>query len=335
MDMQTIYALTGIAATVLVGVLAIAITVHYNKRVQITYAHDLSIALTDDITQNFPDLKVLFHNEPVSENLVLIKGYFINTGKKDISYEMIEKPITLTLPAEFEWVECRIVECSPSLRATAKLAGKTEISLETGLWKTREYLKVEALAKVPVIKADPDNLPSEYPAHRLLKALTFPHRIADSKKVRESRVPQSFQRTRDQLVFGLPLALMKSLRFAFILGITTVAFGIIMWAIVHFWPDKTIGYRLTIDGKERLVSVDVRHDKVILQDNEGFKKEYTLSEFDNIPDKHPAFVSGTDQTLAILGLVYIGLGILLLVLLAAKGIRDNRLLALITSEKKT
>src|SRR5262245_50978959 len=103
MDTQTLMAILGIAATVLLGLWAIIITVRYNRNVRITYAYDQAIALTDDITQNFPELGITFREEPVSQNLVLLKGYVINTGKKDISREMVEERITLSLPEGYEW----------------------------------------------------------------------------------------------------------------------------------------------------------------------------------------------------------------------------------------
>ena len=297
MDTQTILAVIGIAATVLVGIWAIIITVRYNRSVQITYAHALVIALTDDITQNFPDLKVSFHNQPVSDNLVLLKGYFINTGKKDISHEMIEKQITLTLPTEFEWVECKVVECSPSLKASVKLTGKNEISLETGLWKTREYIKVEALAKVPVVKADPDNLPKDYPTQRLIAALTFPHRIADSTMVYVTRVPQPSQKPNNMRFISFLRPLSRLSLKILVMAILIIVLGISFLSVNRIIPNKAIGYRLTINGQERIMSVSVKHDKVVLQDKNGFKKELSLSEFDNISDKHPEIVIKTDFVL--------------------------------------
>src|SRR5436309_14834351 len=73
MDVQTLMAIFGIAATVSLGLWAIIITVRYGRNVRITYAEDQAIALTDDITQKFPDLRITFRGEPISQNLVLLK----------------------------------------------------------------------------------------------------------------------------------------------------------------------------------------------------------------------------------------------------------------------
>jgi hypothetical protein len=335
MDTQTIFAVAGIASTVILGIWAIIITIRYNRSVEITYAHQLAIALIDDITQNFPDMKVLFRNKPVSENLVLLKGYFINTGKKDISHEMIEKQLTLTLPTGFEWVECKVVELSPGLKVIANLMGKTEISLETGLWKAKEYLKVEALAKVPVVKADLDNFPADYPTERLLKALTFPHRIADSKIVRKTSVPLFFS-SRILRILGFPLHLdtFSHTRVFITFAIAFLFLGAVSWSLNNFLPYKTIGYRMSMDGKERLVSMSIKHDKVILQDKQGFKKEYTLPEFENVADKQPEIITVNDPMPTFLGLICISLGIIMLFISGTKIIRESQLLVMISSKNR-
>lgn len=202
MDSQTILAVAGIVVTIFLGVWAIVISIRYSRNVRITYAEDQAIALTDDITQNFPNLKIFYRDQPMSDNLVLLKGYFINTGKKDISREMVEEQITLKLPTDFEWIEIKVVECSASLKSTAILTSKTQIAIETGLWKTKEYLKFEALAKVPVIKLDPESIPMDSPTYRLTKSITFSHRIADSRKIQETCVPKTFPKTRILRFFG-------------------------------------------------------------------------------------------------------------------------------------
>lgn len=335
MDIQTFLAVAGITATIILGIWAIVITVRHNRGVQITYAHDQAIALTDDITQNFPDLKVLFRDQPVSENLVLLKGYFINTGKKDISREMTEQQITLKLPSEFEWVESKVVECSPTLKATARVNGKTEISFETGLWKIREYFKFEALAKVPVVKADPDNLPKEYPTRRLVQAVTFSHRIADSKVIHETRVPRVPPRTGSLRFLGFPRRVAMSSRAALVAAAVITVLGASIWVAGHFLADTGIGYRVTIDGQERVLSARVKQSKVLLSDRKGFKREYTLPEFDNLPDKRTEFVSMSDQFPRIFGATYSCMGVLMFVIFATKGVRERRLLSIITDKEKT
>lgn len=139
MDIQTLLTVAGIVVTVAFGIWAIVVTIRFNRSVQITYVHDQAIALVDDISQHFQDLRISFRNAPVSENLVLLKGYLVNTGNKDISPEMVEDAITFWLPEDFEWLEFKVVECSPQMRAKTSILNAHAIRFETGLWNMRAH----------------------------------------------------------------------------------------------------------------------------------------------------------------------------------------------------
>lgn len=329
MDTQTLIAVVGIIATIIFGIWAIAITIRYNRSVRITYADDQAIALTDDITHNFPNLSITYREQAVSENLVLLKGYFINSGKKDISREMVEQQITISLPDEYEWVECKVVECSPSLKAVATKLDKTHISFDTGLWKSKEYMKFEALAKVPVIIADPEHLPHEFPTLRLRKSLMFIHRVADLAKIDKTRV----QRPLGPLTSFSERFFLPSTSFDIILVIIMLMMGILFFGVSQFWPPTTLDYTLTIDGKQRTVSVDVKKNKIILTDETGYRKECSISDFDAILDKKAQIIHKKDKGLQIMGIVIVLFSILLLIVFGVRDIREKRLLSIITKNK--
>jgi hypothetical protein len=278
MDTQTLMAVVGILATVTLGIWAIAITIRYNRSVRIKYAHDQAIALTDDITQNFQNLSITYRDQPVSENLVLLKGYFINSGKKDISREVVEQQITISLPDEYESVECKVVESSQSLKASATKLDKAHVSFDTGLWKSKEYMKFEALAKVPVVMADPDHLPHERPAERLRKSLSFSHRIADSAKIDETRVPRPVTIRSARF----PLYFVSSTRFNIIMAIIMLILGIVILGLPQLWPTSTLGFTFTADGKQRIVLAYIKKNKITLTDDTGYQKVCTVAEFDAI-----------------------------------------------------
>jgi hypothetical protein len=329
MDTQTLMAVVGIIATVTLGIWAIAITIRYNRSVRITYAHDQAIALTNDITQNFPNLSITYREQAVSENLVLLKGYFINNGKKDISREMVEQQITLSLPDDYEWVECKVVESSPSLKASAIKVDRTHVSFDTGLWKSKEYMKFEALAKVPVVMADPDHLPHERPADRLRKSVSFIHRIADSGKIDETHVPRPLTK-RSQRFSLLSLSPTRSI---IMLSITMLIVGIGLLVLPRFWSTKNLGYILIADGKQRSVLADVKNNKIILTDDTGYRKEYSTAEFDALSDKKVQIVPKKDKSMQITGIAYVILSLFMLVVLSVKGMREQRLLSIITKNR--
>lgn len=130
MDVQTVLAIIGITVTLLLGVWALVISFRYNKGVEITYIEDQCIALIDDIIQSFSGLNITYGDEIISDNLVLLKGYFINTGKKDISHNMVEENITINLPIGFEWVDCKVVDSSKSLKASVQKIDKFKLEFD-------------------------------------------------------------------------------------------------------------------------------------------------------------------------------------------------------------
>jgi len=69
----------------------------------------------DDITGSLPQLTVNYKGEVVKKNLTLIKGFLVNTGAKDITKEMVEKPLA------FELVEgYRCLKLLQNLRPTQR-----------------------------------------------------------------------------------------------------------------------------------------------------------------------------------------------------------------------
>ena len=185
MATESLLGIVGIAATAIFGIWAIL----QNKAVRIAFVRDQVISLVTDIMQNQPELKISFRGNPVSLSLVLLKGYLINTGKKDISPEMVEESISANLPEGFEWMGCKIVQNSPRLKVLVENIGKNRIVFKTGLWKSREFFKFEVLAQIPGVSLDN---PIVDPMNRLNRAITFSHRIADLGGIRQIVVSDSF-----------------------------------------------------------------------------------------------------------------------------------------------
>jgi len=327
MNPQTILAVTGVLATTIFGAWAIAAAFRFSRNVRITYALDQMIALTDDIAQNFADLAVIFRGEPVSANLVLLKGYLINTGRRDIAREMIEDQISIHVPPEFEWVDSKVVETSPSLHAEARLMSAQEIEFTTGLWKKKEYMKFEALAKVPVVEAGPDNPPDERPTVRLRKAISFTHRISDSDRIEETRVPRPSRIASTPF----PLALMGLTKLKLIIAAVSIAFGIAFLVAGQsgFMSFKQLGYSLSVDGTERVVTPTVKKDAVLLSGDDGFSHESSLAEFEELFGKKPVVVTKKVVSSLFMGITYCVFGFLILAMHGIRALRNKRMLTMI------
>ncbi len=335
MNVQSILALVGILVTTLFGLWAITAAIRFSRSVRITYAIDQIIALTDDITQNFQDLGITFRDQPVNANLVLLKGYLINTGRRDISHEMVEEQISVNLPPEFAWIDCKVVEASPSLSADTQRKSEQKIEFRTGLWKKKEYFKFEALAKVPVVEADPDNPPDEKPTVRLRRAMTLGHRIADSDRIEETHVPKLGHDVEPPTPFFLLLRF-GSAKFRLIISSVIIVMGLSVGIAseIGLLSTTQLGYTLTIDDVERTVTVRVKGDKIRLSDEADFSHEMTLSEFDELFEKRATIVKRSDNFHLVFGIIYCTLGCLMLGISGLSAIRNRRMLAMISSKKE-
>ena len=73
----------GLVVAVVLGVWTIVLAVRYSRRVQITFIEESCLSLLADIAQGIEALEVRYQGTPVSRNLVLLRGYFMNTGNQD------------------------------------------------------------------------------------------------------------------------------------------------------------------------------------------------------------------------------------------------------------
>ena len=71
MNIGIMLTIIGISATIILGLLAILITVRFNKKVQVTFIYDRCISLLEEITKNIPGLKIFYKDEVI--DLILDK----------------------------------------------------------------------------------------------------------------------------------------------------------------------------------------------------------------------------------------------------------------------
>jgi hypothetical protein len=157
---------------------------------QISFVKEHTIALFDTIVKNLPDLAVLYKDKPVTPNLVLIRGALLNSGKKDISPAMVEKPITIKLPNGYRWIESKLISASENLKAAINMVDTQSLILETGLFKPNEYVRFEALLEAPIENGNINRSSKELIQGKVDKAIEFSHRIADLRKINKMKVEE-------------------------------------------------------------------------------------------------------------------------------------------------
>jgi len=165
----------GTIATVVFGIWAILIAKKRAYPGEITFFHDRTIRLFDDITGSLPQLTVSYKGEPVKKNLTLIKGFLVNTGTKDITKEMVETPLTFELAEGYRWLEVS-AKCSSNLEERAKITNPKIVEFSLGLFRCNEFLRFEGLLEVSEGK-------------KWGGTIYHSHRIADTGDIKRKTVP--------------------------------------------------------------------------------------------------------------------------------------------------
>jgi len=109
---------------------------------EITFFHDRSIRLFDDITGSLPQLTVNYKGEVVKKNLTLIKGFLVNTGAKDITKRWWKKPLAFELVEGYRWLEASTKSPSDSEERATSVNPKT-VEFSLGLFRCYEFLRFE------------------------------------------------------------------------------------------------------------------------------------------------------------------------------------------------
>jgi hypothetical protein len=240
MDIPTILSALGIVATVIFGVWGLYVVIKRRYPGEITLVIDDTIGLFDTIVKNFPDLAVLYKDKPVSHGLVLFKGTLLNSGKKDITPEMVESEIAIELPDGFRWLAAKPITSSSNVKASLAVQS-TLLKFTTGLFRCQEYLRFEALAEIP-IPEDSNSIEST-----LVTGLKPTHRIADTGKIRQvSLPPENFKKRRFRNRIIMPCGLLVAG-----LAITATLFLKGLPAELHFVVPQKDGSTVELEAKPR------------------------------------------------------------------------------------
>jgi len=191
----TFFTITGIIATILFG--SLTIYLFYRKRYpgKIILVIEDCIALFDSIVKNFPELSVLYNDSPISHDVVLLKGAFINSGSIDISDLTIEKDLSIDIPDGYEWLQGKIISKSPSLITNISIKSQS-LKFDTGLFRRNEFIRFECLVAIPSLPASEADS-KKVISKSLLSSLEVNHRIADTQKAQMLRLPPPVNKKRE------------------------------------------------------------------------------------------------------------------------------------------
>ncbi len=199
MSSEIIWSILGVSVSVIFGLIGVYLTVKSRYPGKITFVNEQTIELFDSIGNSLDGLAVSYDGEQVNENLVLLNGAFINSGKTDITKDMVEKPIALKLPDGYKWLTGKVVKSN--IDAELNLIDDNTITISTGLFRCGEYVKFHALAQLPENTDDVSN------SKKLKESISFHHRITNTRKIDETEVQPLAASKKELKRRGIPFAL--------------------------------------------------------------------------------------------------------------------------------
>lgn len=250
MTTSSILTILGIIFTILFGILSFYLIIKRRYSGQITFYKETTLALFDSLAKNFPELSVNYQNQPVNEGIVFLKGTILNTGAKDIDETMVKEKMNIELPDGFKWLSAKVISASSHLK-TDIIVSEKNINISIELFRCNEFIRLEALAEVPIAKTKNGKKTIGLEA-KLEKVIRINHRIADTQKVLIKDFPDPQKGYRALKGLLIPIV------FVVIIGI-----GISISYYFKGWPVKTHYIMQNEKGVDTEVAISTIHNNII------------------------------------------------------------------------
>jgi hypothetical protein len=254
-----------------------------------------SIDLFNTIVKNFQQIKILFEEISINENIVFWKSAIVNLGDIDITNEMIKEPLYIVLPENFYWINVQITSHSPDLECTVEIeANKLFLSMD--IFRRDEFFIIESL-----VQTSGEGSPTKL----LAKSITFHHRIANTRSVHRMYLDPKLRYTPFQKAWKGYL-LFFSCAMAFCIGISFINSD---------YRSTEFGYT-TRSGKFLDLKVEGRkNDSVILTNSANdFSHKISIAELNDsvYRPKYRVVPSESSGVNRVRVLSYIALGLILI-----------------------
>ena len=297
---ETLWAVLGVAVSAGFGIWGVYLTLRQKYPGRITFVRENVIELFDDIGKSLPGLSVTYNGEQVSNNLVLINAALVNTGGIDITPTMVETPISIALPKDYQWLTARITDSSRNLHTSVKIADNGTITFETGLIKRREFVRFHALASVPI----EERKEGESPKRLLSQNLAFFHRISNTAKIEQTEFDGLTPKRLRRLM--IPLALMMALGIA-----------VMSWLILRDAPEQLgFQYASSTGAAPIAVSATLKNGKVrVRSDEHSLDTDIELKDFWGRVTGVAPVKQDTSFLAWLVAVAYVGLPVLLMLLI--------------------
>lgn len=179
MDLTIILSVLGLILTAL----SIILLFYNYYKAKITFIFENSIPLFDSLTNSFNGLSIKYKDNTINQGLILISGYLVNDGKKDINKNMIDEPLSILFSSDYKIHEINISDKSEGFEPKIEVdEDQTKIVIDWTLFRKNEYLKIEILIEIPIEQIS-NNRSEINLKYQIQNNLKFYHRISDTEKI--------------------------------------------------------------------------------------------------------------------------------------------------------
>lgn len=173
MDIGIIIGIIGLVATLIFGFLSLDLIKRKKYPGKISCIKLSAVSLLNDVAKNFREIKLLHNNNPIEQNLVYIKGAFINNGDIDIKSVTTENSIIMSLPDDYKWVDLTISSHSENLACTTSTLSDNKKKIKFDLFKRDEFIVYEGLISAP----------EGFKVNSFEEIIKFSHRIENTSSI--------------------------------------------------------------------------------------------------------------------------------------------------------
>ena len=184
MDTNLILGITGFIATLFMGIAGIWYTLKYRKKVKLTFIQQECFSLFNTIVKNLNDIEIKYKDKEVNENLILLKGFFINSGNSDLDKNNVHSPLKVALPKNFSWKKTNIFANSQGMNISQEVKDE-KLIFAWDLMKKNEYFSFDSLIEYTGTAEDLDENEIQ---KKLSKEIIFEHRITNLGEISRDEI---------------------------------------------------------------------------------------------------------------------------------------------------
>lgn len=164
--------ITGIG--IIVGILSIITTIVRFKEKKIRYWQVETESIFSNRIKEINKLKILYNDEEISNNVIILKTVIENNGKKDIDKSIVHEPLSINFKDGIQLIESEILDSPADVILSQE---NNSIICNWGLFKKHEFIVIKILLKIT------DDQLVNIKSEELLKKYTeITYRITDVDK---------------------------------------------------------------------------------------------------------------------------------------------------------